>query len=195
MNPSTGTIYGKVGFTAADDPIRTITIKATDNSGSFATTTLTLNVLNVAALMGTTSSDTLIAGKGDDRFWGNGGADTLTGGEGADVFNFNASPLLGLSTITDFVPGLDKLRLSLKVFPSLGSLPTNISEALLNTNLFETGYWLNAATKTTTRVFFNQSNSTLYYDADGLGGIAPTPIVKLSGVTSTLHSSDIFIFN
>lgn len=195
MNPSTGTIYGKVGFTAADDPIRTITIKATDNSGSFATTTLTLNVLNVAALMGTTSSDTLIAGKGDDRFWGNGGADTLTGGEGADVFNFNASPLLGLSTITDFVPGLDKLRLSLKVFPSLGSLPTNISEALLNTNLFETGYWLNAATKTTTRVFFNQFNSTLYYDADGLGGIAPTPIVKLSGVTSTLHSSDIFIFN
>jgi hypothetical protein len=195
INPIAGTIYGKVGFTAADNPQQIITIKATDRSGAFATTQLTFNIVNVPALMGKTSIDTLIAGNGNDRIWGKGGADTLTGGSGADEFNFDASPLLGLSTITDFVPGVDKLRLSLKVFPTLGFVPSNATQTLISASLFETGSSISTATKTTTRVFFNQSNSTLYYDADGLGGVAPTPIVKLMGVTTSLNSTDIYIFN
>ena len=195
INPISGTIYGKVGFTAADNPQQIITIKATDRSGAFATTQLTFNIVNVPALMGKTSIDTLIAGNGNDRIWGKGGADTLTGGSGADEFNFDASPLLGLSTITDFVPGVDKLRLSLKVFPTLGFVPSNATQTLISASLFETGSSISTATKTTTRVFFNQSNSTLYYDADGLGGVAPTPIVKLMGVTTSLNSTDIYIFN
>ena len=195
INPIAGTIYGKVGFTAADNSQQIITIKATDSSGAFATTQLTLNIVNVPALMGKTSIDTLIAGNGNDRIWGKGGADTLTGGSGADEFNFDASPLLGLSTITDFVPGVDKLRLSLKVFPTLGFVPSNATQTQLNASLFETGSSISTATKTTTRVFFNQSTTTLYYDADGLGGVAPTPIVKLMGVTTSLLASDIYIFN
>ena len=195
INPIAGTIYGKVGFTAANNPQHIITIKATDRSGAFATTQLTLNIVNVPALMGKTSIDTLIAGNGNDRIWGKGGADTLTGGSGADEFNFDASPLLGLSTITDFVPGVDKLRLSLKVFPTLGFVPSNATQTLISASLFETGSSISTATKATTRVFFNQSTSTLYYDADGLGGVAPTPIVKLLGVTTSLLASDIYIFN
>ena len=195
INPISGTIYGKVGFTAADNPQQIITIKATDKSGAFATTQLTLNIVNVPALLGTTSTDILVAGKGNDRIWGKGGSDTLTGGSGADEFNFDASPLLGFASITDFVTGEDKLRLSLKVFTTLGFIPSNATETQLNANLFETGSWLTSATKTTTRFFFNQSTSTLYYDADGLGGVAATPIVKLMGVTTSLHSTDIFIFN
>ena len=195
INPISGTIYGKVGFTAADNPQQIITIKATDKSGAFATTQLTLNIVNVPALLGTTSTDILVAGKGNDRIWGKGGSDTLTGGSGADEFNFDASPLLGFASITDFVTGEDKLRLSLKVFTTLGFIPSNATETQLNANLFETGSWLTSATKTTTRFFFNQSTSTLYYDADGLGGVAATPIVKLTGVTTSLHSTDIFIFN
>lgn len=195
INPIAGTIYGKVGFTAADNPQQIITIKATDRSGAFATTQLTFNIVNVPALMGKTSIDTLIAGNGNDRIWGKGGADTLTGGSGADEFNFDASPLLGLSTITDFVPGVDKLRLSLKVFPTLGFVPSNATQTLISASLFETGSSISTATITTTRIFFNQSNSTLYYDADGLGDVAPTPIVKLMGVTTSLNSTDIYIFN
>jgi Ca2+-binding RTX toxin-like protein len=195
INPIAGTIYGKVGFTTADNLQQIITIKATDRSGAFATTQLTLNIVNVPTLMGTASINTLIAGNGNDRIWGKGSADTLTGGSGADEFNFDASPLLGLSTITDFVPGVDKLRLSLKVFPTLGFVPFNATQTLISASLFETGSSISTATKTTTRVFFNQSNSTLYYDADGLGGVAPTPIVKLMGVTTSLLASDIYIFN
>ena len=195
INPIAGTIYGKVGFTAANNPQHIITIKATDRSGAFATTQLTLKIVNVPALMGKTSIDTLIAGNGNDRIWGKGGADTLTGGSGADEFNFDASPLLGLSTITDFVPGVDKLRLSLKVFPTLGFVPSNATQTLISASLFETGSSISTATKATTRVFFNQSTSTLYYDADGLGDVAPTPIVKLMGVTTSLNSTDIYIFN
>ena len=195
INPISGTIYGKVGFTTADNPQQIITIKATDRSGAFATTQLTLNIVNVPALLGKTSIDTLIAGNDNDRIWGKGGLDTLTGGSGTDEFNFDVSPLLGLATITDFVTGEDKLRLSLKVFPTLGVIPSNATETQLNANLFETGSWLTTATKTATRIFFNQSTSTLYYDADGVGGVSPTPIVKLLGVTTSLHSCDIFIFN
>ena len=195
INPISGTIYGKVGFTTADNPQQIIAIKATDRSGAFATTQLTLNIVNVPALLGKTSIDTLIAGNDNDRIWGKGGFDTLTGGSGADEFNFDVSPLLGLATITDFGTGEDKLRLSLKVFPTLGFIPSNATETQLNANLFETGSWLTTATKTTTRVFFNQSTSTLYYDADGVGGVSPIPIVKLLGVTTSLHSCDLFIFN
>ena len=195
INPISGTIYGKVGFTTADNPQQIITIKATDRSGAFATTQLTLNIVNVPALLGKTSIDTLIAGNDNDRIWGKGGFDTLTGGSGTDEFNFDASPLLGLATITDFVTGEDKLRLSLKVFPTLGFIPSNATETQLNANLFETGSWLTTAAKTATRIFFNQSTSTLYYDADGVGGVSPIPIVKLLGVTTSLHSCDLFIFN
>ena len=193
INPISGTIYGKVGFTAADVPNRTVTIKATDKFGLFVTTPLTLNVVNVPALMGSSSSDKLVAGLGNDRIWGKGGADTLTGGAGADEFNFEAFSSFWFSTITDYVHGTDKLRFSLKVFTTLGSLSSTVTQAVLSANLFETGSALASPTKTSTRLFFNQTDSTLFYDPDGSGSTAPKLVTILTGVAN-LDSSDIYIF-
>jgi len=193
INPISGTIYGKVGFTAADVPNKTLTIKATDKFGLFVTTPLTLNVVDVPALMGSSSSDRLVAGLGNDRIWGKGGDDTLTGGAGADEFNFEAFSSFWSSTITDYVHGTDKLRFSLKVFTALGSLPSTATQAELNANLFESGSALANPTKTSTRLFFNQTNSTLFYDPDGSGSTSPKLVAILTGVTN-LASSDIYIF-
>jgi Ca2+-binding RTX toxin-like protein len=126
---------------------------------------------------------------------GKGGADILTGGGGADEFNFDTSTTLGFPTITDFTPGLDKLRLSLKVFSNLGSLPSGATQTQLNANFFETGSGLSAASQSTTRLFYNQTTSTLYYDPDGTGAEAAKTLAVLSGVTTALASSDIYLFS
>ncbi|WP_052269604.1 calcium-binding protein [Leisingera sp. ANG-M6] len=70
-------------------------------------------------LYGSSGNDTLRGEAGADRLWGGTGADLLeggsgndrlAGGEGADVFVFAGSH--GSDTVTDFTPGLDRIRLS-----------------------------------------------------------------------------------
>ena len=195
INPLSGTIFGKVGFNAADDPTREIVIKATDSGLLFSTVTLNVDVRNVPVVMGTSAHEVFVAGNGIDKIWGKGGSDTLTGGGGADEFNFDTPTTLDFPTITDFTPGLDKLRLSLKVFSNLGLLPSGATQTQLNANLFETGSGLSAASQPTTRLFYNQTKSTLYYDPDGTGVEAAKTLVVLSGVTTALVSSDIYIFS
>ena len=195
INPLSGTIFGKVGFNAADDPTREIVIKATDSGLLFSTVTLNVDVRNVPVVIGTSAHDVFVAGNGVDKIWGKGGRDTLTGGGGADEFNFDTPTALNFPTITDFTPGSDKLRLSLKVFSNLGSLPSGATQTQLNANLFETGSGLSAASQPTTRLFYDQTKSTLYYDPDGTGVEAAKTLVVLSGVTTALVSSDIYIFS
>lgn len=52
--------------------------------------------------------DTLLGGEGMDRLDGGGGADVLTGGADADIFTVG----FGADRITDFEPGLDRLRVT-----------------------------------------------------------------------------------
>lgn len=68
-------------------------------------------------LEGGGGNDTLIGGSGNDRLIGGPGADRLSGGPGRDVFVYRAlsDSLPGPSrrdTITDFVPGEDRIDLS-----------------------------------------------------------------------------------
>jgi len=81
------------------------------------------------------------------------------------------------------------------VFSNLGSLPSGATQTQLNANLFETGSGLSAASQPTTRLFYDQTKSTLYYDPDGTGVEAAKTLVVLSGVTTALVSSDIYIFS
>jgi hypothetical protein len=194
INSVTGTIYGKVDFTFADTASRTITIKAADSS-FFATTELTLNAVNVPALMGTSSSDTLIAGAGPDRLWGKGGNDSLTGGAGNDEFNFDTSPISGqYARIQDFVSGADKIRLSTKIFTSLGTV-SNETTATLNSQLFEQGIALNTLWSSSTRLYFDTSSCLLYYDSDGSAGSSgQIQIIAQFVGTSSILFSDINTF-
>lgn len=62
-------------------------------------------------LTGTSGTNSLVGLEGDDILIGNGGSDTLTGGEGADTFKWLLGNT-GITTVTDFVKGVDSLDLS-----------------------------------------------------------------------------------
>jgi Ca2+-binding RTX toxin-like protein len=65
----------------------------------------------VKAINGTSRSETIVGTAGDDVITGGAGADIITGGAGRDVFVYT-SIRDALDTVTDFVPGTDRLDLS-----------------------------------------------------------------------------------
>ena len=60
---------------------------------------------------GTGGADQITGGSGDDLVWASAGADLLTGGAGSNGFAFRSLREAG-GTITDFVPGKDRIDLS-----------------------------------------------------------------------------------
>lgn len=60
---------------------------------------------------GTGGPDVITGGAGDDLIWASPGADLLTGGAGSNGFAFRSLREAG-GTITDFVPGIDRIDLS-----------------------------------------------------------------------------------
>ena len=60
-------------------------------------------------LVGNSGNNTLGGGAGKDTLSGAAGADTLTGGSAADTFVLDS--VVGSDTITDFLTGIDKLRI------------------------------------------------------------------------------------
>ena len=110
---------------------------------------------------GTSASEVLVGGSGDDTLTGAGGADTLKGSAGADHFHYD-SPAEGLDQIIDFSSAQGD------VVDVLGSAFGSLPAGTLSASLFSTkadGTFDN----TTERFSFNQTNHTLYFDADGNG--------------------------
>ena len=70
-------------------------------------------------LSGTAGRDTIIGTLGDDLIVGGVGADTLTGGAGRNVFFYQSMRDAG-DTITDFVPGKDRIDLN-QLLASIGA--------------------------------------------------------------------------
>jgi Ca2+-binding RTX toxin-like protein len=190
INTSTGTITGKLNFAGADTPQRVIALTATDRAGLSASTNLTLNVINVPTITGTAAADKLVGGSGADVITGGVGRDQLTGGAGADQFRFDlAASASNLDTITDFVSGTDKLLLSVKIFNAMGTKPGAVTSAQ-----FVQGAGLTSGQDPTDRLVFNTSNSTLYYDPDGLTGTQTgVAIAVLTSVTS-LSAFDLWLY-
>jgi hypothetical protein len=190
INTSTGTITGKLNFAGADTPQRSITLTATDRAGLSASTNLTLNVIDVPTITGTSAADTLVGGAGADVITGGAGSDQITGGAGADQFKFDQAPgAANLDRITDFVSGADKLMFSVKIFKALGTKAGTVTSAQ-----FVQGAGLTTGQDATDRLVFNTSNSTLYYDADGSNAAqSGVAIAVLTGVTS-LSFSDLWLY-
>lgn len=190
INTSTGAITGKLNFAGADTPQRVITLTATDRAGLSASTNLTLNVKDVPTIVGSKAADTLVGGAGADVISGGAGSDQITGGGAADQFKFDQAPgTANLDTISDFVSGSDKLMLSVKIFKAIGTKAGAVTSAQ-----FVQGAGITTGQDATVRLVFNNSNSTLYYDADGSAttqsGVA---VAVLTGVT-TLSVTDLWLF-
>ncbi len=63
-------------------------------------------------VLGTARAEAVVGTPGDDYIWGAGGADTLTGNGGSNVYGYFSMKDAG-DTITDFVPGKDRIDLRL----------------------------------------------------------------------------------
>jgi serralysin len=122
-------------------------------------------------LFGFTGIDILNGGDNDDYLSGSLGNDVLTGGSGQDTFAFG-SPNDGVDTITDFVVADDRLRISNSDF---GGQFAGLT--VITVDQFRIGA---TAQDNSDRFIYNQSTGALYFDRDGVGGVAQTQLATLS---------------
>lgn len=139
-------------------------------------------------LRGLGGNDVIVGGEGSDRLFGGDGRDTLTGGAGKDVFVFDTAPVVR-DLITDFshMDG-DQVRLSKAAFSEFGYTGT------LHANAFWAAAGATKAHDADDRIVYNTTTGVLYYDADGLGGIAAVAIARFgSDLHPTLVHGDLQI--
>nr|WP_277881923.1 calcium-binding protein [Leptolyngbya sp. FACHB-541] len=128
-------------------------------------------------LYGFSGNDSLIGGSGNDFLLGGMGRDTLTGGSGKDSFGFE-TPLYGIDTIKDFAV-VDDVVWVADTFG--GGLTGN---AVLKVDQFRIG---SSAQDSSDRFIYNKSTGALYFDSDGIGGLAQIQFAKLSTGLAMTH--------
>lgn len=124
-------------------------------------------------LEGAAGVDVLSGDLGNDRLSGGLGKDRLTGGSGKDAFIFDTVPS-SRDTITDFSAAEgDKIQLSKAVFKGFAYTGT------LHAEDFYAAAGATKAHDATDRLIYNTTTGVLYYDADGLGGVAAVQVALL----------------
>jgi len=122
-------------------------------------------------LVGNRGADILSGGIGNDTLVGGVGLDTLTGGLGSDVFVFNARNTIG-DVITDFDVTVDRISLEGSAF-GYGDYAGGVSvdDFVISNRAF--------ALDATDRFVFRTTDASLWFDADGVGGLSPIRIADL----------------
>ena len=128
-------------------------------------------------LKGLSGDDTLAAGAGNDKLYGGDGRDILTGGTGKDSFVFDTAPT-SRDTITDFsrTDG-DKIQLSKAVFTGFAYTGT------LRATDFYAAAGATKAQDANDRIIYDTTTGKLYYDADGIDGLAAVQVAQLGAST------------
>jgi serralysin len=140
-----------------------IEVLSTSNHGGTDAINLTGNDLN-QVVIGNAGANVLNGGFGDDLLQGLGGA---------DMFAFTTTPGAGnVDTIVDFLSGTDKIGLDDATFSGLTAGP-------LPAGAFVTG---TAALDADDRIIYDSATGALYFDADGVGGVAMVQFATLSGL-------------
>ncbi|NOT81739.1 MAG: hypothetical protein HOP01_03295 [Gallionella sp.] len=139
-------------------------------------------------LTGNSAVNTLTGGAGNDVLNGGLGNDTLNGGLGADKFVFNtALSATNVDSIVGFATGSDAIQLSLVQFGGVGTAGT------LSAAGFGSGAGMTDATTINQHIIYNATSGGLYYDADGVGGVASVQFATLVGVPAVTAADFIVV--
>jgi VCBS repeat-containing protein len=171
------TVYVFDGFTLPDS-VRVERLSSADHLLDTALT-LTGNIhdnqiwggIGLDTLSGGGGTDILVAFDGEDSLDGGLGADLMIGGGGADYFNFTTA--LGATnsdTISDFLPGTDKIFLSTEIFQGL---PPDDLE-----NRFFSGTFID--TLTTPAIYHNRTTGQIFYDSNGNAAGGSTEFARVT---------------
>jgi len=133
-------------------------------------------------ILGSPSSDNLVAGAGNDNLTGGLGNDTLTGGTGSDRFIFN-SPDEGVDLITDFEVFSD----------AIGVFAAGFGGGLISGNLDPNQFTLGVAATDPNHRFIYGNDGSLFFDADGTGAIGEVQIGTISGGPGEFSASNIIV--
>jgi Calx-beta domain/RTX calcium-binding nonapeptide repeat (4 copies) len=169
-------------------------------------------------LIGNQANNILFTGSGADTLKGKAGADTLTGGASADIFEFGGQALainpgtgfleetgatlgftgpknayVGKDRITDFATGVDKIKLDISTFTSVGPAGSDLS--LVANGFILVNQATNSGIDAKDAYFvYNQGTGDLLYDVNlsafgnGGGGIFAN-----LGIGTTLAATDILL--
>jgi Ca2+-binding RTX toxin-like protein len=172
-------VYASVNFTAAVGIERLFLTGATAINGTGRDGQNDIIFGNSAGntLTGLTGNDVLIGGLGND---------TLTGGAGLDIFRFDSALNAASNTdfISDFAAADDTIQLDNAIMAALGS------PGALSANMFK-DMSLDVL-DADDRIYYNPFFSSLYYDADGVGGVAAVRFAVLLG-SPTITAADFFV--
>ena len=205
------TLDGGAGGDTADysDKSAAVVVKlnaatnATVTVGGVARTTSDLTVggvaedtiRNIENVTGGSGADTLTGDGKANQLRGNGAADTLngkssndilTGGAGGDTFVFDTAlnATNNVDHITDFATE-DTIQLDDVVF-------TGIAPGTLAADAFHSAAGATEASDTDDRIVYDTTTGELYYDADGLGGVAAVKFAVLDNQAALTHD-DFFV--
>ncbi|MDF8334788.1 beta strand repeat-containing protein [Novosphingobium cyanobacteriorum] len=137
-------------------------------------------------IVGGRGDDTLLGGAGNDWLIALDGRNSVTGGEDADVFllSLNADGTSGVTTVTDFTAGTDKVGIDTdRVFGAGfdGELSAQSKAFVLGTT----------AADADSRVIYDQATGKLYFDTDGTGEKAQ--VLTAQFAANTVLSADDFL--
>jgi Ca2+-binding RTX toxin-like protein len=127
-------------------------------------------------LLGGAGKDTLLGGGRDDILCGGASSDRMTGGAGADRFVFVEHKVGDADTITDFTQGQDKIVVARADF---GNFDTQGGLQVLPSAWFRANAGGNA-TDASDRFVYDTATGRLYFDVDGVNGLAKTLIATLN---------------
>lgn len=137
------------------------------------------------SLKGGAQADTLFGEEGNDVLAGGTGLDILAGGAGKDFFVFNAAvSKSNADRITDFNSKLDTFRIDNAFFKKVGPNGKLAADAFFRGK---------AAADKEDRIVYDKGTGSLFYDADGKGGVAQVKIATLANKASLALSDFIVI--
>lgn len=136
-------------------------------------------------LVGNAGGDWLMGGAGNDILVGGAGSDELTGGAGLDQYVFDSLAPGDIDIFKDFTHGDDKIVFSQSVFAGFSGSPLGA----LSPDALAIGA---QATTADHHVIYNPSTGGLFYDADGVGGVAAIQIGSMAKAL-VIDSNDILL--